>query len=74
VRTSFLKGRPPIAIEVSNSSEICENEKSILVKPFKLTNESIKYELMMLLLPPDLHLMDRDLKVCRLSWIAEAIP
>jgi hypothetical protein len=42
----FRKSTAPFAIEIRNSSEIKEFDKSIAVNLFKLTNESIKSKLM----------------------------
>jgi hypothetical protein len=45
-KTSLLKGSPVIAIEKSNLLEISKDNKSRLVKLFKLAKESLKFEVM----------------------------
>jgi hypothetical protein len=62
-----------IAIEESNSSEICVHNKLTQVKPFKFTKESIKCELMFSWILYPVHLKPRDVKV-GLWLIAEAVP
>jgi hypothetical protein len=43
-RPSSVKGKPSLAIEYSNSSEILKDCKKRQVKPFKPINESINCE------------------------------
>jgi hypothetical protein len=43
-RSSSVKGRPFLAIEYSNSSEIFISCKTKQVKSFKLTNELVKFK------------------------------
>jgi hypothetical protein len=76
-RTSFVKGRPSIAIAESNSLEIFKDDKSREVKPFKLTKELMKcgvIDLTILRLPgSNERSKDKDVNV-GLSHIARAMP
>jgi hypothetical protein len=76
-RTSFVKGRPSIAIAENNSSEIFKDDKSREVKLFKLTNKVMKcgvIDLTISWLPgSNERSKDKDVNV-GLSHIALAMP